>query len=164
VGGMAGHGLRFLALQAGCRLETATFLGCLAVGVVSGWMARSSKTPVAVIAFAGAVTMMPGLQIYRALAGALQLARLTNETDPAAVAGALGNASQACLVVSGLALGLILGSRAVLALGGKRDSAKTSSPGSHADAAVSSGAGGECLPSESGDCLTEGLPTQQRTP
>src|SRR5262249_49114906 len=38
VGGMAGHGLRFLALEMGCRLETATFLGGLAVGLVSGWM------------------------------------------------------------------------------------------------------------------------------
>src|SRR5206468_1258052 len=30
-GGMAGHGLRFLALEAGCWLEAATFLGGLAV-------------------------------------------------------------------------------------------------------------------------------------
>jgi uncharacterized membrane protein YjjB (DUF3815 family) len=120
VGGMVCHGLRFLALESGYRLETATFLGGLAVGAVSGWMARSGKTPVAVIAFAGAVTLMPGLHIYRALGGALQLARLTTETDPAAMAGTLGNASQACLVVSGLALGLIFGARAVLALGGNR--------------------------------------------
>jgi uncharacterized membrane protein YjjB (DUF3815 family) len=118
LGGMAGHGLRFLALEAGWRLEAATFLGGLAVGVVSGWMARSDRTPVAVIAFAGAVTMMPGLHIYRAL----QLTRLTDETGPEAMAGILGNASQACLVVSGLVLGLILGARAVLALCGERSS------------------------------------------
>jgi uncharacterized membrane protein YjjB (DUF3815 family) len=136
LGGMAGHGLRFLALEAGCRLEVATFLGGLAVGVVSGWTARSSKTPFAVIAFAGAVTMMPGLHIYRALGGALQLARLTNETDPAAMAGALGNASQACLEVSGLALGLIFGSRAVLALAREQDPPTRSSSGSHSHAAV----------------------------
>jgi uncharacterized membrane protein YjjP (DUF1212 family) len=118
VGGMAGHGLRFLALEAGCRLEAATFLGGLAVGLVTGWMARSGRTPLAVLAFAGAVTMMPGLSIYRALGGALQLARLTNQTDLAAMAGTLGNGSQACLVGSGLALGLIFGARAVLPLGG----------------------------------------------
>src|SRR5262245_31665460 len=56
VGGMAGHGLRFLALKGGCGLEAATFLGGLAVGVVSAWMARAGKFPVAVVAFAGAVT------------------------------------------------------------------------------------------------------------
>jgi uncharacterized membrane protein YjjP (DUF1212 family) len=160
VGGMAGHGLRFLALEAGLRLEAATFLGGLAVGVVSGWMVRSSKTPVAVIAFAGAVTMMPGLHIYRALGGALQLARLTNETDPAVMAGALGNALEACLVVSGLALGLILGAQAVLAVRREQGPPKRSSSGSHPDAAVP-GAGRDSLPSEPANCLTEGLPTQQ---
>lgn len=115
IGGMLGHGLRFLALEAGCWPETATFLGGLAVGIVSGWMARAGRTPVAVIAFAGAVTMMPGLHIYRALGGVLLLARL-NEAGSAAVAEALGNASQAGLVVSGLVLGLIVGARMVLAL------------------------------------------------
>jgi uncharacterized membrane protein YjjP (DUF1212 family) len=136
VGGMAGHGFRYLALGAGSSVVVATFLGGLAVGVVSAWIARSGKTPFAVIAFAGAVTMMPGLHMYRALAGALQLARLTNETEPAAMAGTLGNALQACLVVSGLALGLILGARAVLALAGGRDSPKRSRVGHGPDEAT----------------------------
>jgi uncharacterized membrane protein YjjB (DUF3815 family) len=118
--GMAGHGLRFLALEMGCRLEAATFLGGLTVGVLSAWMARSSKTPVAVLAFAGAVTMIPGLSLYRSLAGALQLARQPELADPGTVAGTLGNALQGGLVVSGLALGLVLGARAVLALAGLR--------------------------------------------
>jgi uncharacterized membrane protein YjjB (DUF3815 family) len=122
VGGMAGHGLRFLTLKAGCRLEAATFLGGLGVGAVSAWMARSIKAPVAVIAFAGAVTMIPGLSLYRALGGALELARPAERTDLEAVARTLGNAFQGCLVVSGLALGLILGARVILALPGGRDS------------------------------------------
>jgi uncharacterized membrane protein YjjB (DUF3815 family) len=121
LGGMAGHGLRFLAMEVGCRLEAATFLGGLAVGVISAWMARSCRMPVAVIAFAGAVTMIPGLQIYRALAGALRLARLAKMTDPATVAETLGNAFQGCIVVSGLVLGLILGARAMRSLAGERD-------------------------------------------
>jgi uncharacterized membrane protein YjjP (DUF1212 family) len=129
VGGMAGHGLRFLALEAGCSLEAATFLGGLTVGAISAGMARSSKAPVAVIAFAGAVTMIPGLSLYRALAGALQFARQPDGTDPVTVARTLGNAFQGCLVVSSLALGLILGARVVLALAGRRDS-PISCPGS----------------------------------
>jgi uncharacterized membrane protein YjjP (DUF1212 family) len=128
VGGMAGHGLRFLSLGAGFRLEAATFLGGLAVGVVSGLISRSGKTPVAVIAFAGAVTMMPGLHIYRALGGAVQLARLMDQSGPAATAVTLGNASQAGLVVCGLALGLVLGVRAALALVGELDAPQTFSP------------------------------------
>jgi uncharacterized membrane protein YjjP (DUF1212 family) len=112
VGGMAGHGLRFLTHEAGCRLEAATFLGGLVVGLVSAWIARSQKVPVAVIAFAGAVTMIPGLQIYRALGGAVQLARQQDIADPGMLAGTLGCAFQACLIVSALALGLVLGARA----------------------------------------------------
>jgi uncharacterized membrane protein YjjP (DUF1212 family) len=163
IGGMAGHGLRFLAL-AGCRLETATFLGGLAVGIVSGGMARSGKTPIAVIAFAGAVTMMPGLQMYRALGGILMLARLTSEAGPAAVAEVLGNASQAGLVVSGLVLGLIFGARTVLALYGELDSSKNPRSGSARGGASARGAGGGDVPAESAGRLTEGVPTPKGIP
>jgi uncharacterized membrane protein YjjB (DUF3815 family) len=114
--------VRFLALEAGCWLEAATFLSGLAVGTTSAWMARSSKAPVAVMAFAGAVTMVPGLSLYRALGGALHLARQADGPDPGTVARTLGSAFQGCLVVSGLTLGLILGARMALALVGGRDS------------------------------------------
>jgi uncharacterized membrane protein YjjB (DUF3815 family) len=117
VGGMAAHGLRFLALEAGCSLQAATFLGGLTVGALSAWMARFGKAPVAVLAFAGAVTMVPGLSLYRALGGALQLAREPGLAAPRAVDGMLGNALHGGLVVSALGLGLLLGARAVLAIG-----------------------------------------------
>jgi uncharacterized membrane protein YjjP (DUF1212 family) len=150
LGGMVGHGLRFLALEVGWTLEAATLLGGLAVGVVSAWIARSSRTPLAVIAFAGAVTMMPGLQMYRALAGALQLARLKNGTDLPAVAGTLGDAVQACLVVSALALGLIVGARTLLALVGARDCTTKASATSHP--------GERSIPDTGDGCASSGLP------
>ncbi len=124
LGGMVGHGVRFLALQGGCWLESATFLGGLTVGAISAWMARSSRTPVAVIAFAGAVTMIPGLSLYRALGGALQLARQTDGASPAMATETLGDALQGCLVVSGLAIGLVLGVRTVQALAGAQPRAE----------------------------------------
>jgi hypothetical protein len=80
------------------------------------------------------------------------------------MAGTLGNASQACLVVSGPALGLIVGTRALLVLGGEFTPMKMSSFGSHADAAVPPVAGQPCRPSESANCLTEGLPTPEESP
>jgi uncharacterized membrane protein YjjP (DUF1212 family) len=116
VGGMIGHGLRYLALNAGCRLDVATFLGCLAVGVVASLNVRAHKVPFAVIAFAGAVTMMPGLQMYRTLGGLLQLARPSSEIDQAAVAATLGNAAQASLAIAAIALGLIVADRSVKSL------------------------------------------------
>jgi uncharacterized membrane protein YjjP (DUF1212 family) len=134
LGGMAGHGLRFVALEAGWHLESATLLGGLAVGVVSAWMARSKRTPVAVIAFAGVVTMMPGLQMYRALGGALQLARQGDAAELPTVAGTLGNALQACFVVGALTIGLVVGARAVLTLAGEWDTPAGPRAGSHAEA------------------------------
>jgi uncharacterized membrane protein YjjB (DUF3815 family) len=121
VGGMAGHGLRFLAMDFGCWPEAATLLGGFAVGVVTGWIARSNRTPVALIAFAGAVTMMPGLQIYGALQGGLQLARLKSAADLTSLGETLGDASQAFLVVAALVVGLVVGARLVFALVGERD-------------------------------------------
>ncbi|HEV3142498.1 MAG TPA: threonine/serine exporter family protein [Gemmataceae bacterium] len=146
LGGMAGHGLRFIALQAGWTVEAATLVGGLAVGLVSASIARSNRTPVAVIAFAGAVTMMPGLQIYRALSGALQMARLKGTTDLPTVAGALGDASQAFLAVAALALGLIAGSKVFQAIAGEREAATASAAGSHSGEAPDTEGGQHCLP------------------
>jgi uncharacterized membrane protein YjjB (DUF3815 family) len=112
---MIGHGLRYLVLEAGCRLDAATFLGGLAVGCVSASLARVARTPVAVVAFAAAVTMVPGLSMYQALAGALKLARPAGDAvDPGVVAVTLGKGFEAGLAVGALTLGLILGTRLVL--------------------------------------------------
>jgi uncharacterized membrane protein YjjP (DUF1212 family) len=115
-GGIVGHGLRFLATEAGWGLVPATFIGGLAVGVMSTWIVRLYKIPFAVIAFAGAVTMMPGLQIYRAIGGSMKLARLNESAELSTIAATSANAWQACFVVIALALGLIVASRAVLTL------------------------------------------------
>jgi uncharacterized membrane protein YjjB (DUF3815 family) len=113
--GMIGHGLRFLALRADWGIVAATFFGGLAVGYTSGLIARRNQVPVAVLAFAGAVTMIPGLSAYRALAGALRLARLTDRADASAAAEVLSHSVEACLAVGALTLGLIVGARAVFA-------------------------------------------------
>jgi uncharacterized membrane protein YjjB (DUF3815 family) len=116
---MVGSGLRFLVLDAGYYTETATCVGGLAVGAISALMVRSSRIPIAVIAYAGAVAMIPGLSLYRSLAGALQLARQPYSADPSLVAATLGHALQASIVIAALVLGLILGSRTLEFLFGK---------------------------------------------
>lgn len=115
VAGMIGHGLRFVCIESGTPIETATFIGALAVGVVSACMAHTGKTSASVIGFAGAVIMMPGLAMYRTIGGVMILARQGEATSPSTLAGTLGNFSQACLVVLGLAVGLILGVRLTIA-------------------------------------------------
>jgi uncharacterized membrane protein YjjB (DUF3815 family) len=113
VGGMLGHGLRFLALQQSFTLGAATFVGGVGVGIVSAMIARGTKPPFAVIAFAGAVTMMPCIQFYRSVGGFFRLALLSDLGSHPSLELALGNTSQACVVSGALALGLIVGLRAV---------------------------------------------------
>jgi uncharacterized membrane protein YjjB (DUF3815 family) len=158
VGGMAGHGLRFLGLQAAWSLEAASLLGGLAVGVVSAWIARSNRVPVAVIAFAGAVTMIPGLQLYQALGGTLQLARLADAADMPTIAATLGNALNASLVVSALALGLIVGSRAVRALFGQREDRAMCVTSTHTAIAFSLDSGRSNLRSDTTGGQPESVP------
>jgi uncharacterized membrane protein YjjP (DUF1212 family) len=114
IGGAAGHGVRYVALASGLSLDVATFFGGLVVGAISAWMVRRTRAPVAVIAFAGAVTMIPGLSLYSALRGSLRLARLTDSSDPALAASTLSNAFEGFAVAIGLALGLVLGIRGLL--------------------------------------------------
>jgi uncharacterized membrane protein YjjP (DUF1212 family) len=121
VGGMIGHGLRYLGLEAGWGLVPSTFLGGFAVGIVAAWIARSYKLPFAVVAFAGAVTMMPGLHIYRALSGAMKLARLNEAANQSVVETTLRYGLHATFVVIALAVGLIIASRAVVLLVGTQD-------------------------------------------
>lgn len=111
VGGMIGHGLRYLLLSAGCQLEVATFFGALAVGMIAAWIARAYWLPIAVVSFAGAVTMMPGIQIYRALGGMRQIAHLRAGTDYTILVSTLGDAFQSCLVIAALAAGLVIAAK-----------------------------------------------------
>jgi uncharacterized membrane protein YjjB (DUF3815 family) len=120
VGGMVGHGLHYLALEAGCRLEAATLLGGALVGAIAAWKPWSGRAPVAAIAFAGAVTMIPGATLYRALGGALQIARGSGDGEQALVAETLGQLCHGLLVVAGLGLGLVAGVWFVHALIGDR--------------------------------------------
>jgi uncharacterized membrane protein YjjB (DUF3815 family) len=118
-------------------------------------MTRSNRTPIAVISFAGAVTMMPGVQMYRALSGALQLARFKDSTDVSALGETLGDAAQACLVVGALTLGLIVGARIIFALmGASRSATKAPSIGNAADATTAD-ACNNGLVSELADSATE---------
>jgi uncharacterized membrane protein YjjB (DUF3815 family) len=77
-----------------------------------------------VIAYAGTVTMMPGLTIYRALGGAFQLARLPESADITAISPTFSQALHACLVVSALALGLVIAVRTVQLFAGDRESTR----------------------------------------
>lgn len=119
VSGMIGHGGRFIALASGYSLEAATLFGGIAVGCVAAWMTRSGKTSVSVVAFAGAVSMVPGLHLYHAIQGAWRLAHMSDHVNATeTVARTVGLGWQGCGAMCALALGLVLGVRGAQALTG----------------------------------------------
>ncbi|HMP02258.1 MAG TPA: threonine/serine exporter family protein, partial [Gemmatales bacterium] len=101
--------------------EAATFLGALVIGSGAAWLGRRFGAPVAVLAFAGAVTMMPGLAMYSALGGAMKLSQQGCLADVQTAAIALADGVHAGLVVTGLVPVLVIGVRLVEAVDPMRD-------------------------------------------
>jgi uncharacterized membrane protein YjjP (DUF1212 family) len=119
--GMVGHGLRFVCLGEGVGLGISTLLACLAIGLISGVAGDRRGVPFGVLAFAGAVPMMPGALIYESLAGAAAMAAMGKAADPAIVASTLALFVKAAFVVGAMAVGLLAGARlATLAIGTAR--------------------------------------------
>lgn len=111
--GMLGHGVRYLCLQEGVALEMATFFACLAIGVAAAIMVRRVRVPFAAVAFAGAVPMMPGVLMFKSIAGAMQIALAGASASPELMASMLASLFGAIFVVAAMGLGLLLGGRLV---------------------------------------------------
>ena len=109
--GMVGHGLRFVCLEEGISLEISTLLACLAIGVIAGIAADRRRLPFAALAFAGAVPMMPGVFMYRGLAGSITMSAMANAVDPAVSAGTIALFIKSAFIVGAMAIGLLGGSR-----------------------------------------------------
>jgi len=107
--GSSGHGIRFMSMEHGLSQVAATFLACLFIGLAAMAAASKFRLPFATVAFAAAVSMMPGLFIYESFAGALRISAEGRGADPAFVAASLTLFVQAGFIVGAMAVGLLLG-------------------------------------------------------
>ena len=118
VGGMVGHGIRFVCLANGTGLPMATFAACVPIGLLASACGRRLHLPFSSVSFAAAVPMMPGALVYRSIAGAVRLSVSASSDDPVLVTATVGLSLQAALVVGAMAAGLFAGTLAASAARG----------------------------------------------
>jgi uncharacterized membrane protein YjjB (DUF3815 family) len=102
---MVAHAVHWWAVDRGASLAVAAFLSCLLVGLILVPVAHYMRIPFAAVGFASVVALVPGLFVFRTLAGFAQFA---NAPSPALLSGAMSDLIVASITVTGMALGLAL--------------------------------------------------------
>jgi uncharacterized membrane protein YjjP (DUF1212 family) len=107
--GAAVHALRWVALEV-WHLESyvAAGLACLAAAAILIPVSRRFQLPFSAIGFASVVSLMPGVLIFRALAGLAALQTATGSAAEQLLVSTVNDANMAWLTVFAMAIGFIL--------------------------------------------------------
>ncbi len=106
--GSVAHALRWVALTAfKASAATGAFVACLIVGLIMAPVSRRCRMPFAAIGFASVVSMIPGVFMFRAASGLVQLTDSSYRTWELLDA-TLADASIAILIILAMSFGLIV--------------------------------------------------------
>jgi len=106
--GMVCHGARWLILENGGGVVSATLAACLVAGVTMTLLAHRLKLPFAALAFASVVSMMPGIFVFKLAASLVDIYNAANQATLAMLLAAVSNATGALMIVLVMTLGLIM--------------------------------------------------------
>ena len=111
--GTVAHGLRWIAMsQFGCGAVSGAFIACFVVGAVLTPVARRQRMPFAAIGFASVVSMVPGVLLFRAASGFVQIAGGAGD-ELAIIASTLASVATAFMIIVAMGLGLVIPKMAV---------------------------------------------------
>src|SRR5229473_4152978 len=105
--GMVAHGLRWSAISLGATAAAAAFLACLFVGMIITPVGNRLRLPYAALSFAAVVAFIPGVFLFRIMAGLVHVAQLGDKAPPTLVPMVAGDGVTAVLILVAMGCGLI---------------------------------------------------------
>jgi uncharacterized membrane protein YjjB (DUF3815 family) len=103
--GMLAHAAHWYALHLGASLAIAAFVACLLVGALLVPISHRMRIPFAGIGFAAVVALVPGVFVFRTLAGFVEFA---GHPSAQLLSSSAADLIVGTIIVAGMALGLAL--------------------------------------------------------
>lgn len=105
---IAAHVTRWLMIYVGCGgFGLESLVACALAGTLATLVARRHRAPFAAVAFAAVVSMIPGIFMFRAASGVIEILHRQTTAPQVLIAGTLADSARAIVVVLAMGIGLV---------------------------------------------------------